>query len=754
MNLFRRILLLSVIPTALVFVAPAQDNPSAVIDFRADLIRPVKVADSSALSLVGHVVFYHNGAVITCDSAVRYSDKLMDCYLNVIINKDSTFIYGDKADYNGNTNTAQVYAPLVKTVDQDATLYSYNFSFNTLDNIGRYTGGGTMTQKENLLESQDGYYYSKTREVVCVRDVEMRSPEYTIRADSVSYNLDTEQAVFHSRAFIWNNKDEFLTALKGDYDRTLERYTFTDSSYILTKTQEVFADSITYYQGTQDAVFVSNIQVHDADNKAMAFGDYAQHWGEENTTLLTRRPSVLNYDRNDTVYMRSDTIFVYTVKLDTIAAPAIDSLALAGEAGAIPGELPGGLLPDSTAFRGSDQPLLPGEVSGEIPGAEVSSEAGSEEIAASAETPPESEAPPPPTAEELKRMEREARERQNQEARTAKEEARKALEAERRAVAQAKQEAREKAAEEKRIARAQRRGTVLSVDTISAVDHENILPADTLPVTDTLPAALVPAPIADTIAAAPRDSIQRIIRGYHHVRIFRSDFQAVCDSIVGFTLDSTVHMYIEPVLWNESNQVKSEEVTLFIKNQTIDRALFTGVPIMSAEVEPDVYNQVKGRTIEAFFRDGEIYRTDVNGNAQTYYYLQEEDSVQKYIVGFLVAECADLTFNFVEKQVDNIVYRGDPVYSIYPMEKIPDTQSQFIKGFVWEIERRPVLEDVFDRVIVPSRREYYEALPRPTYPISEQIDRHKKEFEEAGIWYDRRDPVSNEALEFIRSLGY
>ena len=74
-------------------------------------MRPVKIADSSALSLVGHVVFYHNGAVITCDSAIRFNDRMMDCYNNVIINKDSTFIYGDRAEYNGNFNTARVFSP-------------------------------------------------------------------------------------------------------------------------------------------------------------------------------------------------------------------------------------------------------------------------------------------------------------------------------------------------------------------------------------------------------------------------------------------------------------------------------------------------------------------------------------------------------------------------------------------------------------------------------------------------------------------
>ncbi|WP_417180591.1 OstA-like protein, partial [Alistipes putredinis] len=82
-------------------IAGVRGQEVTTVDFRADVMSSIKIADSTALCLVGHVVFFHNGAVITCDSAIRYSDRMMDCYRNVVVNKDSTFIYGDKADYNG-----------------------------------------------------------------------------------------------------------------------------------------------------------------------------------------------------------------------------------------------------------------------------------------------------------------------------------------------------------------------------------------------------------------------------------------------------------------------------------------------------------------------------------------------------------------------------------------------------------------------------------------------------------------------------
>ena len=114
--------------------APAQDPESnKVVDFVADRGYPIPYGDTTATVLVGHFAAQHNGAVITCDSAIRYNDKRIECFGNVLINKKETYIYGDRADYNGEINEARVYAPLVKVVDGDATLYTYDFRFNTLD---------------------------------------------------------------------------------------------------------------------------------------------------------------------------------------------------------------------------------------------------------------------------------------------------------------------------------------------------------------------------------------------------------------------------------------------------------------------------------------------------------------------------------------------------------------------------------------------------------------------------------------------
>lgn len=141
---------------------------------------------------------------------VRYSEKHMECFGNVLINKNDTYVYGDRADYNGETNVANVYSDLVKVVDGDATLYTYKFLFNTKTNVGEFADGGVVTNRENQLESDRGYYYANDRTVICVDRVEIRSEEYDLTGDSVVYNLTTDHAYYFRHTNIWNTQGDYL----------------------------------------------------------------------------------------------------------------------------------------------------------------------------------------------------------------------------------------------------------------------------------------------------------------------------------------------------------------------------------------------------------------------------------------------------------------------------------------------------------------------------------------------------------------
>ena len=277
-----------------------------------------------------------------------------------------------------------------------------------------------------------------------------------------------------------------------------------------------------------------------------------------------------------------------------------------------------------------------------------------------------------------------------------------------------------------------------------------LLMADSLAAADSA-AMVIPADTTDSVAM-PADSIYRLMKGFRNVRIYRSDFQAVCDSMTSISTDSTIHLYIEPVLWNEANQITSEVMDIYTANQQITHAEFVGSPLMVSQLDTTHYNQVAGKQMTAWFRDNQIYRDDVNGNAQTIYYMQDGEPPQ--ITGVGVIESGDASFFIEEKQIVTIIYRQDPTWNIYPIDKVPADQELYLKGFKWEGARRPAQRDVFDRTIRPSLRSEKSQLAHPKFPLRQALEERKKRYIEERRWTDRNDLVDPATVEWMHALGF
>ena len=772
--------------------APAeQEGEKKLIDLKSDLMGPIAPGDS-VVFLVGNFAAQHNGAVITCDSAVRYSDMRIEFFGHVLINKNTTYIYGDRAEYDGNVNEARVYSDIIKVVDGDATLYTYKFLFNTKSNIGEFDNGGVMLNRENLLESVRGFYYADTKELIAVDRVEMRNDEYELKGDSVVYNMATDNAFFFERTNIWNKDGDYLYADRGAYDKLDTLYIVTRNGYILTEKQEIWSDSLDFYRAEDHVILRHDLQLDDTEHKVLAFGDYGEYWKEPGNAILTRRPAVVSYDlsQGDSLFMRADSMFLFTINENALrrAAEAAKADSLALLAADADGGRPvhgGDSLPvrrPVTDSLGHTEPLsgadsversrmLDSLGRPELP----DSLRGTDSLAAPAVNPLDTLVGDARKAY-LKEQELKAKAALKAAAAKAKKEKLEQIAAKRQEKATAKLLA-QKEREEKRLAarklkaesklrarqaRAARKGKVIPIDStalheIDSLIGRNAMEMDSLlmQTADSLAAdslaMLIPADSTDSLAM-PADSIYRLLKGFRDVRIYRSDFQAVCDSMTAISTDSTIHMYIDPVLWNQSNQITSDVMDIFTENQQITRAEFVGSPMMVSELDTLHYNQVAGKQMTAYFRDNAIYRNDVNGNAQTIYYMQDGEPPQ--ITGVGVIESGDCSFYIEDKQVITIVYRKDPDWNIYPMDKIPPDQELFLKGFKWEGARRPTQADVFDRRIRPSQREAKSLLPHPDFPLLKNLEERKKKLIEERRWADRNELVDAATVEWMRALGF
>lgn len=779
---------------ALTLASTAQER--AVVDFEADNIRPIKRGDSTIIKLIDNVTFFHNGAVIQCDSAYRYNDKNMDGFGNVIINKDSTYVYGDKFTYDGNTNVARVLAPIVKLVDKDAILYTYNLEFNTLDNRGWYTGGGAMSQKTNQMESENGVYNANSREVIFRDSVVMRNPDYLMKTDSVSYNMNTEIVTFLDKTKIWSKNGEFLTSDRGHYNQATAEYKFTRDAYIMTDEREIWADSMRYVEPSQSVYMTNNIQILDTVQQVLAFGDYGYYLGDQRTALLTDSPSLINYEvGGDSLYMRSDTIVMFTYKKGEFKMTA-DSLSdetaelmddTMNESMRQGMEDHQQMMKDAMGMMAEDS-LINSQMEGieRLAGQRDSTAVDSVEVISEVAADGAVENPQvidtivgdePPrrdvddkTAGEVdgKKVDSQADEQSDKrgDKRTEKDLAEDDAKTDKVDKADEKADEKVEPTKKKReVTKKQIRKQQEAAAKAAAKAEAQVAAADEAPRQDSLVADSLPLEgvkrLGDTlqvsgseadsivVAGDPADTLDRVIKAYYNVKMYRSDFQAVCDSMISYSIDSTIRMYIKPVLWNEANQLTAEYIIMHTKNQAMYKADFMGQPFLCAAVEDTLYNQVSGKRMESFFKNNSMDYTNVIGNAMAYYYMEEDGG----IMGFMTTVSADMTIYTKNKELSSIIWRDNPEYAIYPLDKIPVDQPVKMKEFIWQPEKRPASrQEICSRPIHLSLREEIDALVKPEFTITEIMDAEKQRLIQAGLWRDRQDDITVDPNKFQNTI--
>ena len=193
------------------------------------------------------------------------------------------------------------------------------------------------------------------------------------------------------------------------------------------------------------------------------------------------------------------------------------------------------------------------------------------------------------------------------------------------------------------------------------------------------------------------DSTYRRVRAYYGVRIFRDDAQMVCDSMTYLGSDSTIHLFSQPICWNENQQLSADSMTLFIENGVVARAIGVGsaLCVMEDTIAPDYFNQMSGKELTAYFDDGEITMVDMSGNALTIYY--PKDDADGSFVGMNTTESSYIRIYVEERKVHHIRFTKETTGVLYPMDQIP-AGSERLAQFFWAEEVRPTdPKDVFRR---------------------------------------------------------
>lgn len=189
----------------------------------------------------------------------------------------------------------------------------------------------------------------------------------------------------------------------------------------------------------------------------------------------------------------------------------------------------------------------------------------------------------------------------------------------------------------------------------------------------------------DTLVMAT-DSTYRDIKAYYKVRFYRSDIQGICDSLHYSSRDSMVYMRGDPVIWNDNNQILGYQIDVYLNDSTIEKAAIKDNAFaIQDRGEKDQYNQLSGKNITAMFNNGEVYNVLVEGNAESLYYLVEDDGK---IIGLNKTESPYLSMDIEKAKLKKLKIWPASTGNTKPLSILQPDEIR-LKGFTWLDYLRP-----------------------------------------------------------------
>ena len=299
------------------FVAKSQDKKQGKrIECTADILRYDASKNPDIQILTGNVIFTHEGAICYADTAF-YNERtnIIEAFgkeLIIHIN-DTVHLYGEYLIYNGNTRVFVIRENVILS-DEYSVLYTDQLTYERNENVGFYDNHGKIINDSNTLISEQGWYYTHTKDVYFNKDVVLTTPDYEVFTDTLKYNTQRKIAYFLSPTHIYSDSSTIYCEY-GWYDTENEVYQFEKNAKINTNRQYIEADLIWYDKLNGKAHAYRDVSIFDSVENVLILGEYVEYNEPEEYSFVTDSALAVFIDGNDSLFIHADTLWA---KMDSV----------------------------------------------------------------------------------------------------------------------------------------------------------------------------------------------------------------------------------------------------------------------------------------------------------------------------------------------------------------------------------------------------------------------------------------------------
>lgn len=200
---------------------------------------------------------------------------------------------------------------------------------------------------------------------------------------------------------------------------------------------------------------------------------------------------------------------------------------------------------------------------------------------------------------------------------------------------------------------------------------------------------------ADTLIHL-RDSLDSTvsIRGGRDVRVFQNKIQAKSDSMFYKKQEGVMDFYGDAHFWSYNSELIADTIRAFIKNDTlVEKAhLYTPAFVVNELDSGAYYNQLSGKEIWAYFRNNELVKSELIGNAKTIYYPEEEQKTDTALLikrmGMNRLFSSSIVVYLDSGEVERMSFIKQPDGKFYPLDQLEPNEMK-LPEFKWNPALRP-----------------------------------------------------------------
>lgn len=658
-------------------------------------------------------VFKQDNAILTCDSAVFYTNRnYFEAYRNVHINQADTInIYSDRLNYDGNLKLAHLTDKVILK-DKTSTLTTNILDYNMVTKVATYVEGGKIINKDININSKNGYYFANTRDAYFRYNVVAVTEQSTIKSDTLRYNTLSNWAYFYGPTNIKEKDGGNLYTENGTYN-TKTRYAYFGKNNLYTSESKSLKGDSLYYDGIAGyGKAVKNIVFKDTTDKMIMRGQLGYYYKTDQRTLVTRNAyagmgtndSIMVKDAKthkdvkvqDTIWIGADTLETQMVRQGTlklIKGPAIKKDNELGEedrAGTSKGNSKSAKVSPATTKSGVPLTNEKTPPSGKLPDDKKKTKDDNKAVLPLGKDSLKKDGIPPVKIDSgLKvppSLSKKADSVLKKDGTALKKDGPVIKKADSLLKAPGLLIKATDPASKKADTTLKKTALKISTDT-AKTDSVKLKAAIKNGAIKPILKAGAKKTLKDSLPFNPADTIlTRIIKAYHHVNVFKTDMQAKADSLFYTSADSTLRWYRNPIIWSQGSQQTGDTIYLQLRNKKINSVQVI-LNAFSVNVEADSarFNQIKGKLLTGFFKDGNLNSLFVDGNAESIYFTKTEDGKKYDKMNQTVS--SRIKISFKNKDISKVVPIKDVEGATTPVADLE--KDVFLTGFIWKPELRP-----------------------------------------------------------------